>query len=401
MKIAPYILTALLFTGCVSKPPRADRPNLQGSYAKDKISLMTFNVENLFDLEDDPEKNDEAFLPLEMKQSEAMQNKCRVQNQSYQDKKKKSEKDRLLELESEDNGMDEFFTQFRVNECLTKNWSKGVLERKMSRLADVMKQVNDGYGPDIVMLQEVENEGILRQWRDEYLSHMGYQTLVLIEGPDERGIDTALLSRLPLTEPAKLHEVDFSKDPEIEPSDIRPTRGLLEARLKLPNGDRLAVFTVHFPSQGASTAHRRVAAQALIEAAAQVPKDMQIVVGGDFNITSREEWKHRYFRDLLGKDFATSFLVGLEGQPGSTYFPYDQTWSYFDVLLFSKPLVSDASAWALDKSSLRVVNTSFYQLDQEGKPAKFRSGYGSVGVSDHWPVYAELNLKSQTVVRAK
>ena len=34
----------------------------------DSFSVMSFNVENLFDTEDDYKKDDKAFLPLEKKQ---------------------------------------------------------------------------------------------------------------------------------------------------------------------------------------------------------------------------------------------------------------------------------------------------------------------------------------------
>lgn len=391
MNYLVLLFILLSVNACVSQ---SLRPLTDTTFSENKISILTFNVENLFDLEDDPGKNDETFLPLSAKASEVMKNRCRVQNQSYRDQKKsKGERDKLLDLEQEEDGMQEVFTQMRVNECLHKDWSRKILDRKMDRLTDVLKQVNNGFGPDILILQEVENEHVLREWRDTRLQSMNYQTLVLIEGPDERGIDTAILSRLPQAETPRLHTIDFSRFSEIAPQDQRPTRGLLEARLRLPNGESLAVFAVHFPSQGASSAHRRAAVETLLNVTAQVPKDVKILVGGDFNITSREEWKKRYFRDRLGKAFGVSFLMGLDEVPGSTYYKYDNTWSFFDVLLFSRSLLDGSSRWVLDSKSLRLVNSSVYQTDSDGKPAKFRDGYSSVGVSDHWPVYAELVLR--------
>ena len=50
----------LLFVGCVSKGPSY-------SPAEGSISVMAFNVENLFDTIDDPEKNDETYIPLSQK----------------------------------------------------------------------------------------------------------------------------------------------------------------------------------------------------------------------------------------------------------------------------------------------------------------------------------------------
>ena len=42
----------------------------------DTLSVMTFNVQNLFDTNNDPYKDDKAFLPLQEKLSEKHQKEC-------------------------------------------------------------------------------------------------------------------------------------------------------------------------------------------------------------------------------------------------------------------------------------------------------------------------------------
>lgn len=362
MRISPLILP-LLAVACVSKTKVADvapAPTPQTA----KISVMTYNVENLFDQQDDTEKNDETFLPPEEKGKIAFQNRCRSRNRGRY-----------------------------MYECLEKDWSSPIVKRKLSRIADVVAQVNKGHGPDILILEEVENERILKRWNDEYLKNMGYTTVAILEGEDERGIDTAILSRLPLAEEPKLHLIDFSKDPEIKKEEIKPTRGILEARLKLPNGDKLAVFAVHFPSQGAPTIFRKAAMNELMEVTSKVPAGTQVLVGGDFNITSREDWQQKYFRDIAGKRFAISHMIGCTDCAGTTYFPPDKTWSFFDVLMVSKDMYQGNANWQIDPASVQIMNHSIYQVNRYGTPARFGSGKGSVGVSDHWPMYAELKLK--------
>lgn len=355
-----------------------------------KIRVMSFNVENLFDLVDDPQKNDEAFLPASMKTTDQFQNKCRAQNIRYKDKS------------NGDDALNDSYQGFRVDECLGKNYDQKILTRKMRRMTDVVAQINDGKGPDVLILQEVENEFIVKKWRDEYLSKMGYQTLFFIEGPDERGIDVAILSKLPKAAEAKYHLIDFTKVPAIPADDIRPTRGILEGTVKLPNGENLAIFAVHFPSQGASTNHRKAGLLSLIDATAKVALGTYVIVGGDFNITSIEEWKQKYFRDMLAPKFSVSHLVGCKDCPGSTYYSRDQTWSFFDVLLFSPSLSDSKSAWRLNTESIRLAKDTKWQTEYDGKPAKFRNGLGSVGVSDHWPMYAEIQMvPAQTVGAVK
>lgn len=353
-------LTLVVFalSNCASKPKMA-------TVDAGKIRVMTMNVENLFDTDDDIGKNDESFMPASKKQSNYMQNRCYTQNAS----------------------------SYRQDECLSNDWDNKTLERKFKRLTDVLMQVNNGMGPDILTLQEVENIHVLQMWRDGYLKNMGYQTMELIEGPDERGIDTAILSRLPKVGESKLHLLDYSKTPDLKPGDIRPTRGILETHLQLPDGSEVAVFSVHFPSQGAPTIHRKVAVETLLDVTSKVAPGIPVIVGGDFNITNTEDWKQKYFPGLLAPRFAVSHLVGCEKCAGTTYYHPERTWSFFDVLLFSKDLdTQGSSAWRLERPSIHIVNSSVYQLSRWGSPAHFGSGKSSVGVTDHWPMYAELVL---------
>ena len=42
----------------------------------ENITVMSINAQNLFDTLDDPEKDDKAFLPIELKQSKKHKNSC-------------------------------------------------------------------------------------------------------------------------------------------------------------------------------------------------------------------------------------------------------------------------------------------------------------------------------------
>jgi hypothetical protein len=172
--------------------------------------------------------------------------------------------------------------------------------------------------------------------------------------------------------------------------------------LRLPNGDPLVVLAVHFPSQGAKTEFRRVAVEKLLSVIKSFPAQTKILVGGDFNITAKEEWKHKYVENILGKEMTVSHLVGCHDCAGTIYYKRDKTWSFFDILLFSRSLTggvasdavasSRASSWRLDPKSIHIVNSSVYQVNRYGTPARFGTGKGPLGVSDHWPMYAEIKL---------
>ncbi len=217
---------------------------------------MTFNVENLFDNIDDPDKDDKAYLPIEAKQSDAHIAEC-----------------------------NEIEVQRWRNECLNLDWSDAVLDHKLSILASTIKQVNDGAGADIIALQEVENAAILNRLRNEYLADSGYGPAILLEGADTRGIDVAFLSKLPLSEPAVLHPLSLDQFPERE----RDTRGILQVTFELPDGSLLTGFSVHFPAAYHPTEMRESAYQHLTSLKNALPDSHHVFAAGDFNTTSTED----------------------------------------------------------------------------------------------------------------
>jgi len=140
------------------------------------VTVMSFNVQNLFDNHDDAGKDDKAYLPIEAKQDEAHKAACK-----------------------------EIPVESWRNECLNLDWSNLAIEVKLTSLANTIRQVNNGKGADIITLQEVENAAILDRLRTEELADLGYLAPILIEGTDVRGIDVAILSKFPLADEPQLH----------------------------------------------------------------------------------------------------------------------------------------------------------------------------------------------------
>jgi hypothetical protein len=95
-------------------------------------------------------------------------------------------------------------------------------------------------GPDIIVLQEIENKNVLTKLVSKGLDKLGYQYQVLIEGDDSRGIDIAILSKYPV-KTAKRHPI-FVKGTKLN------TRGILEVEVTV-DGKDVAIFGNHWPSQ--------------------------------------------------------------------------------------------------------------------------------------------------------
>lgn len=345
---------------CVQKPKPVFTPGYQPTAGS--ITVMTFNVQNLFDTDDDPDKNDETFLPLD-KKNQQVKSTCYATNSE---------------------------NKFYLNQCLTENWSEKILKMKMKRLKDVVAQVKSGRGPDVLILQEVENVKILERWRTEYLGDMGYKPAILIEGPDQRGIDVGVLTRLESVGPATLHLIPFKPNDNLTPAQIRPTRGILEVTLALPDGSPFTVMGLHFPSQSAPTETRKQAVEFINTLRSKLPADRMIVVGGDFNISSEEDMKTGYVSKSLAKDWGVSHIMGCKGCSGTTYYPKTQSWSFFDILLVSPGLKPEGqSPWTVVPESIRIENNSIYHTNRFGSPARF-SDNRKDGVSDHWPMVMEI-----------
>ena len=315
------------------------------SYAEPhEVIIMTFNVENLFDYIHDEGKNDETYLPIEEKQTTAHVEKC----------------NRITVL-------------YWREQCLYWDWNKSIVEQKLKTIGIAITQVNSGKGPDIIAFQEVENRNILARLRDEYLSDMGYQSLVLLEGKDIRGIDVAFLSKFPVFG-AKLHEIEF---PESEREQVGDTRPILEVSFELDGGEQITGFAVHFPAPFHPTSMRESAYSSLNELLGKLPRDRIAFAAGDFNTTSEENKKNKIL-DNWARPFWQIAHELCRRCLGSSYYAPSKEWSFLDMILW-RP----AGAWKMTGSYL--ANQTPAQVTEQGTPKRF-SLPEATGLSDHWPL---------------
>lgn len=338
-----------------------EAPSVRGdsAAATGPVTIMTFNVENLFDTEDDPGKDDRTFLPLEMKQTAEHRQAC-------------------AEIE---------VARWR-RQCLEWDWSEDILDRKLSLVAAAILQVDDGRGPDIVALQEIENIDVLERLRRDYLAGAGYRRSVLIEGPDARGIDVAFLTRLELAEAPALHRIPFG---DFGVERVADTRGILEATFRLPDGTLLTGYAVHFPAPYHPTEMRIAAYQYLNVLKSTLPEDRPAFAAGDFNTTSLED-REQNMLERFARPHWTVVHEYCDGCKGTSYYPPDDSWSFLDMILWSPGEARGAEArWQLAENSVRIANRTRDQVTAEGTPARFRLP-GSTGVSDHWPLVFAIEL---------
>lgn len=356
-----WTLTSHLFlSACGTLGPQSLAPDLKLK-SPNEISIMNFNVENLFDNIDDPDRDDAAYLPLSQKQSPAHQALCAQINH-----------------------------RFYREECLGLDWSEEVLAAKLKNLSQVILGV-DQQGPDILVLQEVENDRILSRLNKEHLAKAGYQTQVLIEGFDTRGIDIALLSRFPLAGEPQLHRIPYVAQNDQDKKGMERSRGILEVPLKLPTGEKLIVLGAHFPSQANPTYWREQSVAFMATLIKEKSAQDMVIASGDLNITTEEEAKTGFFKKTFSEVALVSHLVGCQKCLGTHH--YRRDWSFLDVLLFSKNMNDQGqAAYTLDPNSIRVINSDPIQL-RGNTPQRFKPETKE-GVADHFPLYARLKARS-------
>jgi hypothetical protein len=91
----------------------------------------------------------------------------------------------LFDLNSSETALIHEFTPDR-------GWTEEVLNMKIENLAQVIRALHDGQGPDLLGICEVENEPVAQKLIDK-IGRTDYQIAQYNDGPDIRGRDTCLI----------------------------------------------------------------------------------------------------------------------------------------------------------------------------------------------------------------
>ena len=351
----------------------------------DTVLVATYNLENLFDAEHDAGREDWAYLPA----------------------------DHPLKVE----GCMTVIERYRQS-CLETDWSTTRAALKLSQMQRAVRAM--GRLPDILGVQEVENESILR----EFASGLGYQRVILEEGPDRRGIDVGMVFN-----ETRLRYLSHVSHRISGPGFVeKPTRDILAVFFepRSSSGDILAVYVNHWPSQANPSARRVEAARQFQAFVARDRKRFQgkrfhVVSLGDFN-TVPDDFPHALKAVLLDREHPEQLLdsravyerhlssQGLRSNLplGSYFYPPRMAWQHLDCIFIS-PSLQDGEGIELDAASYRVhqmaLTTRSFHYRRPGEllegsvvtgvPNRFNKRAESpedAGFSDHMPVSVELRF---------
>lgn len=257
----------------------------------------------------------------------------------------------------------------------------------------------------MIGVAEVENDHCMSDLvAQEPLKKRGYH-YVHIEGPDHRGIDCALIYN------PKLFKVDDAKllpyIYDLPADSLRATRGFLAVTGTLAK-DRVTVIVCHWPSRGAGSYYRELAAKqvkAIKDSILHHDAERKVIVMGDMN----DDPTNRSMHDVLlakgeieevGTDgmYNPWYNVLVKEQTGTLRFR--GAWNLFDQIVLTPNLVAQPSNKS--RKGLRYLSHEVFRRDYllqtegkwEGYPKRTTAGGVWInGYSDHLPVVVYLTTK--------
>ncbi len=326
MRLLLSLFALLIISASCSSPEKLEQ---QAQLSERELYVMTYNVENLFDVEHDEGKNDWTFLPKDYPGKSA---ECEKVKSSY-----------------------------RRRECFETNWKQDHLALKLAQIKKVVLS-DRGVLPDLLALTEVENEKVVAALAKE----LGYEHFIVSNGADERGIDVALLWRERVLKKTSSREHNL-----VHPLfDKKPTRPILEVGFEL-DGRPLYIFINHWPSLGNPDETKIVAAKILKGRMQKVVSSSMAsaIALGDFNTIDR--LSPHPFKDVLtkGENFIDVESLHREGlsynekgaiPPGSYFYSKEMQWNQLDHIFVSADMVrGDKGAPQVDVKSYKIVAPKF------------------------------------------
>jgi endonuclease/exonuclease/phosphatase family metal-dependent hydrolase len=331
---------AALATGLVYGAPAPNDPRC--------LVVASWNVENLFDAEDDPENpGDDEYTPAGW-----------------------------------------------------TRWTHPRYRHKLTNLAEVVAEI----APDILCLAEVENRRVLddlaRLLRDKHA--LDLPAVLHRDSGDSRGIDTAILSRF---EPAA---VIWLKPLAIQ-RDMIVADFMIDGRPLVVIANH---WKSRYGPKAESDAVRTLEARVLraeLDRRLKADPAAAIVVAGDFNDNVDDDIPaaHAGFSldaaaVLQDGRLLFNLASGLSPDERGTYF-YTRTkrWNSFDMIAVSRGMLPNglpASPWRVRPAAYRI-HAPTHMRQEHGAPIPFRrvrtrDGWRNyIGYSDHFPVVVTVDTR--------
>ncbi|MCG3164936.1 MAG: hypothetical protein POELPBGB_00696 [Bacteroidia bacterium] len=326
-----------------------------GVFAQEKktsdksFTIFSYNVENLFDTINDPDKEDEDFLPAGK-----------------------------------------------------QKWTAERYAKKLEQLSKVIATINAKNLPAIIGLYEIENKAVVEALAATNRLQKGKYGVVHYESPDKRSIDVAMMYRKNkfTVLSSKALYVGLPEEPPY------PTRDILYVKGMAGKTDTLHLFFNHWPSRrsgaDASEKNRIAAATVLrhsVDSVFKTSPAARIVIMGDFN----DYPDNISLVNTLGADTIMqadkasglfNLTYALEKKNEGTY-NYKGDWGMLDQFIVSYGLLKAPKGLHVHPNAAKILKEQWMlYTNKETQESKPNATYGGEkyfgGYSDHLPIYMEL-----------
>lgn len=310
--------------------------------SQESMTVMFYNTENMFDTDDDPKKDDDAYTPVG----------------DY-------------------------------------HWTVSRYWEKLDAVSKVIVAADEDQAPALVGLSEVENEVVLKDLTARSALKAADYRFVMTDSPDRRGIDVALMYRR-----SYFRLIGFeSLRVNLRPYGGGATRDVLHVTGLLENFDTLDVYVCHWPSRynGAeqTEALRMCAARtvrASVDSIFSVRRKPYVIIMGDLNdgpdnASIREGLMAKPFSGSAGLDDRNLVTVMDPIDDGS--YKYEGAWDKYDQFIVSASLLNGLGC--TEVMGTEIMNQTFLLTDDNtyGGVKPFRTYNGrrhQGGYSDHLPI---------------
>jgi predicted extracellular nuclease len=318
---------------------------------QNSVRICFYNLENFFDCDDNPAKDDNAFTPEGM-----------------------------------------------------NHWTKTKFERKANNIAKVFIAVGQWDLPEIIGVCEIENENVIKHLLYYTPLLSGRYKYIFYESKDTRGINVALFYR-----PDKFRVINSYPIPLADYLDTSyKTRDILyiQGVLGFQGKDTLHLFVNHWPSRfggyAISMERRNNAAQTLrskVDSLLAENPAVRILIMGDFNDYPDEQSITTYLRAPYNQknykeDELINMMYSYYDKNNIGTHKYQQYWGILDQIIVSHALYYASSGLRI-KTTGQIFSPDFLLKEDNVHLGKkpFRTYLWikyEGGFSDHLPVYIDL-----------
>jgi predicted extracellular nuclease len=345
MKIRYILLFTAILTGITATSQSSGK---NSKVAKHSFAAVFYNVENLYDTQNDSKTKDDEFTPAGK-----------------------------------------------------VPWTAERLQTKIDHIGQVLQDITSPAMPDIVGLAEIENRQVLEMLTASDKLIKTKYSILHFDSPDERGIDVAMLYN-----PSTV-SVITSEPLHVTLPDNDLTRDILYAKFKLKSGTILHVFINHWPSRREGTelsdAKRMAAANVLrakLDELQKTEKSPNILILGDFNDEPSDKSIVTGINALnpesnISSNNIYSLLYPAFSKGEGSLFYKD--WDLFDQVIVSGNMLKRKKGFRTSVNEAGIFKAEYLLFkNKAGEPRPNRTMSGDKyfgGYSDHMPVYVKFSVK--------